>query len=144
MTQPAVTITESDGSLGVLPPSSGKLYALVGCSSSGAVATPSTYARVKDVVTAFVSGPLVEAACHYIDRYAKPVLIVRAAAAAASWSVAAVVTLNAAGTAVATGTSVVAVQASPTPDDDYEIVLKIVVGGTRGTAGITYQLSLDG
>ncbi len=33
MTQPTVTITELDGALGVLPPSSGALYALVGVSS---------------------------------------------------------------------------------------------------------------
>ena len=35
MTQPALTITELDGALGVLPPSSGALFAVVGVSSGG-------------------------------------------------------------------------------------------------------------
>jgi hypothetical protein len=136
MSQPAVTITEQDGALGILPPSSGRLFALVGYSTTGAVATPATYARVKDVVADRGAGPLVEAACHYIERYGKPVVIVGTGATVAG-AVSAV-------TSVATGTSVVAVQASPTPNDDYEFMLLIVAGGTRGVAGVTYQISLDG
>jgi hypothetical protein len=55
-------------------------------------------------------------------------------------------TAGAAGTLTTTvaGTSVVTLAASPTPNDDYEIAARVVTGGTRGTAGITYQLSLDG
>ncbi len=53
MTQPQVTITTTDGALGVLPPSAGKLFALLGVSSSGPTDTPATYARVKDVVADF-------------------------------------------------------------------------------------------
>ena len=138
MTQPAVTITELDGSLGVLPPSAGKLFALVGnASGTGlAVDTPATYARIKDVVAALTAGPLVEAAAHYIERYGKPVLLVKTGATVAA-SVTAV-------TSVATGTSVVTIASSPTPSDDYELYLKIITGGTRGTAGVTYQVSLDG
>jgi hypothetical protein len=138
MTQPAVIITELDGALGVLPASSGKLYALLGVSSSGPIDTPATYARVKDVSAAFGSGPLVEAACHYIDRYGKPVILVRTGSSVPG----AVGTVK----STATGTSVVTVDVTPpaTPDDDYEFTLKFIAGGTVGTAGITYQTSLDG
>jgi hypothetical protein len=136
MSQPAVNLTEQDGALGILPPSSGKLLAIVGYSTAGTLNAPATYARSKDVIAAFGAGPLVEAACRYIERYAKPVLLVRTGSTVAG-SVGSV-------TSVATGTSVVAVQASPTPNDDHEYKLLIVTGGTRGTAGITYKLSLDG
>lgn len=136
MSQPGVVINESDGSLGVLPPSAGKLQAFIGTSTGGPLNTPATYARVKDIVATFLSGPLVEAAAIAIDRYGKPVVLVRSGNT--------VTGVVGAITSVATGTSVVAVQASPTPDDDYEIVVKFVVGGTRGTAGATYQVSLDG
>jgi Protein of unknown function (DUF2586). len=136
MSQPAVTITEQDGALGILPPTAGRLFALCGVSSSGTVNAPAAYARVKDVVATFGSGPLVEAACLYIQLTGKAVLLTRTGNSVAA-SVTAV-------TSVATGTSVVTISSSPTPYDDYEFALLIVAGGTRGTAGITYQLSLDG
>ena len=136
MTQPAVSITELDGALGILPPSASRLFALCGVCSAGPMNAPATYARVKDVVATFGSGPLVEGAALYIQLYGKPVVLVRTGS-----SVAASVTSV---TSVATGTSVVTIAASPTPYDDYEFMLLIVTGGTRGTAGVTYQLSLDG
>src|SRR6202008_2948652 len=134
MTLPGVTIVESDGSLGILPPSAGKLPAFVGVSSAGQLNTPLTFGRVKDLVAALVSGPLLEAAALEIDRYGRPVIVVRTAATTMG--------VVSSITSTATGTSVVAVQASPTPDDDYEIIVKFVVGGTRGTAGASYQISL--
>lgn len=137
MTQPAVVITEQDGALGVLPPSSGRLLAVVGPASSGTNDTPATYARVKDLVAAFTSGPAVEAAAHFIDAYGKAVLFVKSAASVAG-SVGSVTSVP------GTGTAEITIASSPTPNDDYELVLKIVAGGTVGTAGITYQLSYDG
>lgn len=136
MTQPKVVITELDGALGVLPPSGGALLAVVGVSSSGPINTPATFARVKDVQASFGSGPLVEAAAHRIERYGAPAVVVRTAASTA----AAVGSVTHAGT----GTSVATVAASPAPVDDYELVLRIVAGGTVGVAGVTYETSLDG
>jgi hypothetical protein len=136
MSQPAVSITEQDGALGILPPSSGRLFALCGVSSAGALNAPATYARVKDVVADFGGGPLVEAASLYIQLYGKPVILTRTGNTVAG-TVSAV-------TSTKTGTSVVTITALPTPSDDYEFMLLIVAGGTQGVAGITYQLSLDG
>jgi hypothetical protein len=136
MSQPAVSITEQDGALGILPPSSGRLFALCGVSSTGPINAPATYARVKDVVGDFGAGPLVEAACLYIQLYGKPVILTRTGNTVAG-SVSAV-------TSTAEGSSVVTVSDSPAPNDDYDFMLLIVNGGTTGTAGITYQLSLDG
>jgi hypothetical protein len=145
MSQPAVIITEIDGSLGVLPPTAGKLLACVGVSSKGTINVPATYARVKDVIAAYGDGPLVEAACHYIDRYGRPVILVRTASTVAA-AVSTVTTSNAGGTGIATGTAVVTINNTPpaAPADDYELGLYVVNGGTVATAGITYQLSFDG
>lgn len=137
MTLPAVTITELDGTLGVLPPSSGRLFAIVGPASGGTVNAPATFAKIKDVQNAFVGGQVVEAAAHYIERYGRSVLLVKSAASVAA-------AVSAVDDHDATGTSVVTVAGGAAPRDDYELMLKIVTGGTRGVAGITYQTSLDG
>jgi hypothetical protein len=134
MTQPAVLITEQDGQLGVLPPSAGRVLALVGASSAGAIDTPATYARVKDLVAALGQGPLVEAAAHEIERYGRPVLVVRTGQSVAATKSAVVFT--------GTGTSVVTVDVTAAVDD-YEAAIRVVAGGTLGTAGITFQYSLD-
>lgn len=136
MSQPKVTITELDGAVGILPPTAGRLLAIVGASSSGTANAPATYARVRDVQTAFGYGPLVEAAAFYIEKYGKPVVLVKTAASVAA-AVSAV-------TSVGTGSSVVTVTAVPTPNDDYELYLKFTTGGTRGTGGAYFQWSLDG
>lgn len=138
MTQPSVLITELDGALGVLPPSAGRLLAVVGAANTGPIAVPATFARVRDLVATFEGGPAVEAAAHYINAYGRPVLFVRCDASI-DGTVSAVVPANVGG-----GTSVVSVELLPTPNDDMELMLKIVGPGTVGTAGITYKLSYDG
>ena len=80
MSQPAVTITELDGALGVLPASSGDLLAFVGPATSGPIDTPATFARSRDVVSSYGSGPTVEAAAYYIERYGRPIVFVRSTA----------------------------------------------------------------
>jgi hypothetical protein len=133
MTQPSVIITELDGALGVLPPSAGRLHAVIGCSSSGPVAVPATFGRIKDAQATYGIGSMVEAAAHYMALYGRPVLFVRAASATAG--VLGTVTSTATGTTVVTATGV--------PLDDYEAVIKFKKGGTIAAAGITYVYSLD-
>lgn len=135
MTQPNVTVTELDGALGVLPPSEGALYTVVGVSSAGVADTPATFARVKDIVAAFGSGPMVEAACHYVERYGRPVVCVKTGQT----------TVGTASTIsiVNPGTSVITRDATVVPIGDYEFVFRIVNAGTIGSAGITFQWSLD-
>ena len=140
MTQPSVNITEIDGALGILPPTSGRPLAIVGTSTSGAVDTPTTFARVRDVIAYFGDGPLVEAACRSIELYGKPVLCVRVDTTAVGSFIESAVNDDAwTGTSDPT-TSVV----GSTPFLQADIVLTIVAGGTIGTAGITYKVSCDG
>lgn len=136
MTLPAVTITELDGALGILPPSAGRLFALVGVSSSGPLNTPATYARIKDLVADLGVGPLVEAAAHSIEKYGRPVVVVRTGQTNAG-------DYGAIDDAGVTGTSVVTAAATE-PLDDYEVIFQVVSGGTIGVAGITLRYSLDG
>jgi hypothetical protein len=135
MTQPNVSITELDGALAVLPPSAGKLYAIAGYSTSGPLNMPASFARTKDVIATYGAGPLVEKACAYIERFGKPVVIIRTGSSTAGTPGTLVIT-------GVTGTSVVTV--TGVPNDDYEALFKVLNGGTIGVAGILYQWSLDG
>lgn len=135
MTQPAVTITELDGALGVLPASDGKLYALAGPSTSGPLNTPAAFGRTKDIIATFGAGPLVEAACAHVERTGRAVILVRTAASVAGLPG----TIDVTGV---TGTSVITIGTAP--NDDYEPYFIVRNGGTIGVAGITFQWSLDG
>lgn len=135
MSQPNVTITELDGALGVLPPSAGKLFAILGVSSAGPVDTPATYARITDVVTDYGVGPLVEAAAHYIERYGRPVVLVRTGQTTVGTATDVVF--------VGTGTSVVTEDGSTEPLDDFEVKFEVLLGGVIGTGPITLRWSLD-
>ncbi len=137
MTTPDVLITQLDGALGIQPPSGSKMLAICGPADSGPIATPAAFARIVDITGTFGGGPTVEAAAFEIEHFGKPVIFIRTNAT----------TLGSFGTIVTTGvtgTSVVAVDATTHPNDDYEVAVRIVAGGVRGTAGITYQESLDG
>lgn len=136
MTLPGVTITELDGALGVLPPSAGRLLAVVGPSSDGPLNLPATYARTKPMIETFGAGPLVEAAALAIEKYQKPIVMVRTGDSVAG-------TVGAVNDDAVSGTAVVTVAADE-PVDDLDVALRIVSGGTVGTAGITYQTSVDG
>lgn len=135
MSQPNVSITELDGALGVTPESAGRLLALVGPSTIGPINLPAAFGRVKDLVTNYGGGPLVEAAAHAIERYGRPVVVVRTPATVAG-------TPGTIDTTGWHGTSVVTVTGEP--DDDYEVVFKVLKGGTVGTPGMSVQWSLDG
>lgn len=137
MSLPGVTITELDGALGVLPPSSGRLLAVVGPSTAGPLNSPATFGRTKPLIDAYGQGPLVEAACHALDRYQKPVIVVRSDASVEGVA-------GAVDDDEVQGTSIITVAGSSDPIDDLDIVFAVVAGGTIGTAGITYQTSTDG
>lgn len=134
MTLPGTRITKLDGALGVLPATAGRMPAYVGAAGDGPIGAPLSFSRVKDMTAVFKDGPTVEAAAAFIDRWSRPVTIVRTDASAD----------GTVGTVVhdSTGTSVVTADGEPA--DDYEIVLWFPVGGTVGTIGAQYRLSWDG
>ncbi len=135
MTLPTVTLTELDGALGSLPEGA-KALAIIGTSTLGPIATPATYANKAALVTAFGKGPLVEAAAFHIETKRLPVLVIRATANTAATNSAVVV-------AGVTGTSIVTITGATLGNDDYEVVVKVLTGGTIGVAGIVISYSLD-
>lgn len=135
MSLPSVNLTELDGALGSLASSGDKLLVVVGASSAGTANAPAAYGRITDLVAAMGKGPMPELAAHHIRRRGR-VVVVKTGATVAGTATAV--------TQVGTGTIVATIAASPAPNDDYEVVIKVVTGGTRGSAGITYQVSYDG
>jgi hypothetical protein len=136
MSQPTVNQTETDGALGVLPPSSGDLLSVVGISSAGPLNTPSTYGDVAALVADYGIGPGIEACARHISVTGNPVCFTRCDQTTAGTSTAIVFT--------GTGTSVVTQDVGTEPRDDYEVYFKVINGGTIGVSGITFQYSLDG
>lgn len=133
---PSVVINEQDGALGVQP-SGASYFAIVGVSDSGPIATPAAFSRTQDVIANYGAGPLVEAACYYINAYNRPVLLSRATGSVTATES----TIDVTGV---TGTSVVTAGADTTANDDYEVGFRVITGGTVGTTGITYVTTLDG
>lgn len=146
MSQPSIDVQELDGALGILPASSGKLLSFAGPADAGPIATPATFARSKDLIATFLGGPTVEAACHAIERYGKPIIFCRTTASVAGSylnAVSAVPGSISAITKTGTGSSAFTDNSSvPTVGGAYVVLFP--VGGTRGTAGIIYQISSDG
>lgn len=137
MSLQVVTITEQDGALGSLPVGQ-RAPAFVGVSTGGTLElnTPAAFARVKDVVAACGSGPLVEMAARWIATYGRPCVVVRTG----NTTAASLGTLNDDGVA---GSATVT-NGTGKPVDDYEPYVIVEAGGTVGEPGITYRYSLDG
>jgi hypothetical protein len=134
----SVNATLLDGALGQVPNNIiGHVAAIIGPSSTGSLLAPALYARPRDVQADFGKGPLVSLASQILYRTGKPALVMRTETA----SVGSYGSVDVSGKV---GLSVVTTVGTVEPYDEYEAYVKIVVGGTVGVAGITYQTSLDG
>lgn len=134
----SVGATLLDGALGQ-PQGSivGHIAVIMGPSSDGPYVQPAMFARPRDVQNNFGKGPLVSLASQVLLRTGKPVIVLRTNVTTAGG-------YGAIDSTGKTGTSVVTADTDAEPYDEYEPYVKIVTGGTVGTAGITYQTSLDG
>lgn len=126
-----ITINDNGGATNIIV-AAPSVIAVAGTSSAGTVGVPVSTRSVSTITSTFGYGPLSELCA---------VLI-----AAGATVIATKLTTDTAGAAsavtfVGTGTSAITV--TGTPFDTYYVVLKVVTGGTRGTAGITFQISLD-
>jgi hypothetical protein len=135
MPVPAVTINKVATNVGVAPPSSAGVLAIVAGSASGPVNVPSIFSRTDLALSTFGSGPLPEYGAYVIDVANVPFIACKPTQAQAATF----------GTIVHTGvlgTSIPSAGAT-LPLEHYGVVITIVAGGTIGTAGITYTYSLD-
>lgn len=148
MTQPAVNQTEIDGALGILPAQDGKALCIISTCAGGPLNTPAAFGgtAVKAMRTAFVAGPGVQLAAYSMQRYGKSVLMVGAGSAIdGSYLNAVVGVAGSIGAITKTGTgSSTYSDNSSVPLDGAAWQILFLVGGTRGTTGIVYQILRNG
>lgn len=132
---PSVTISKVTSNVGSAPASTVGMLAIIAGAAQGPINTPSVYARTDLALNTYNFGPLVEYGAYVIDVANQPVVLVRPTQAQAA-------TYGTVNKAIA-GTCVPTAGATA-PLEHYGAVVTIVVGGTVGTAGITYTYSLDG
>jgi len=124
-----------DGSLGILPPPTDGVSAKVGVASSGPVGQIVAVTSIKQVQDTFVSGPLAEALATHLALSGAPVYAIRAGASVA----------GSAGAVTKSGTGTGNLTVSGSPNDAYEVQVKITRDGANLAAGTAaFQYTLDG
>jgi hypothetical protein len=133
MTIARVSMQEVDGQLGAVN-SEALPLAIAGTAAAGAY-TPRVFARLADMIAEYHSGDLLEAAAPQLKDWTGQVIACRIQVAAdATTSLVTTAWLGTSPPTVATGDA---------PSETAEYRIRIGEGGTRGTEGITYQVSLD-
>jgi hypothetical protein len=132
MPLPGVSINVQDGNLGVLPALGEGVHVKVGVAQQGPVNQVLAITSTKQAKEVFGGGPLPEAIAVAIAQGAGLVYAVRANAGVAGTI----------GTVQKTGTGTGNLSAAGSPNDAYEVVVRITRAGGRGTAAFIY--SLDG
>lgn len=133
MTVPNAKLRKTDGNTGVVRPGADGICAILAPSASGTANQAASYAKGKTLGDDFGGGLLPEFGAWMLQFTQKPIVAVKTAASVAA-------ALSAV-THAGAGTSVVTV--SGTPIDDYQVIFKVIAGGTIGVAGATYQYTLD-
>lgn len=131
MTLPGLTQTIRDGALGLLALGS-ELHCKVGLCTSGTENEAAAYGDPQAARDALGRGPLVESVCHAISQTGKPVLVVKAAQT----------TAGSVGTISQSGAGPLITATGSTPEDAFDLVVEILLGGAVATA--TFRYSLDG
>jgi hypothetical protein len=132
----SITSTLTDRGLG-LPQGVAGPIALVGCSSAGAVDTPTKVFTPSQLVATFGQGPLVELAAMVLDLAGGPVVVCRATTATAGSAGSA--------TRAGSGASPMTAAVSGTPVDAASIKIKVTrAGATLQALTAAVRVSLDG
>ncbi len=134
MSVPTVKFTKKDGNTGVVRPSVEGVLAIIAPCQQGTANQPASYAKHDLAQTDFGYGILTDAAAYIMPVAGKPVVLIRGTGGTVGAN--GTVTHGGAGTSVVTATGV--------PLDDFDVVFTFLTGGTIGTAGITFNYSLDG
>ncbi|MFT3773010.1 MAG: DUF2586 family protein [Minicystis sp.] len=135
MSVPAANVTETPAEVGIAPSSAPNVCVFFGCSSKGPLLQPQSFGAFKAMASAFGCGPTPKLAAYANAKTGADFVFIRLPASA-------VAAFTSSVTKTGTGTFVATV--SGTPTDNYEVVLIFTVGGTIGSAGISYKYSLDG
>ena len=138
MALPDVHLTVQDGGLGSIAAQLDNAALVIGCSSAGAEATPGTFTDAKALVAAYGYGPGVALASLILAVAGRPVIFAKADTSTAGDVGSA--------TKVGTGTSAMtpAELDAAGPNDQYDVIVTVLRGGTIGTDPCTVSISLDG
>jgi hypothetical protein len=130
---PSTAISKTDGNLGVAT-NTDRILAIIGTAASGPLNTGTSLTNKTDLYATFGRyGSLVQACAYMIARGIQVVAFRGSPTTAGAY-----------GTVDSTGkTGTATVTASGTPGGRYDVIVKIVTGGTLGTTGITFIYSLD-
>lgn len=134
MPQPYLKETATDGALGLVAGNALKVFAIIGLCSALAANTVAAITSLQALKTAAGYGPAVEQAAQVLTECEGDATILLVCPSSSAGSLTA-------GTQVGTGLGTVANNSSA-PNDDYDVVIKILVGGAVATA--TFAYSLDG
>lgn len=136
MTLPYVRETITDGALGAAVDNPDDVVALIGASSSGTAATVYALTQPQDVRSTLGYGPLAEQAAHVLTKGRGKLTALCVPATTSAGSVGAFSKVVD-GTGSGNGT---VADSSSTPNDDYELRIKITTGGAVATAKFQYSL----
>lgn len=148
MTLGSASLEVLDGGLGI-GPKLDRPIAVIGCSSSGTVASVVEVSTPQDVVSTWTSGPLVQGLAHVLRHVGGPVIGVRAATTTAG-QLGGIAQEGAGssspGTLVADGsnTSTAVPALSGTPDQPYAVRVKVTAGASNIAGNPKVQISMDG
>ena len=131
---PSTTETTTDGALGSIAATPDNTLLAIGASSLGTVATLVALTQVQDVRAALGYGPLAEFVANVLSRGKGKVNVLACPVTSTPGALGAVAK-------VGTGTQTILDSAS-VPNDRYDVVIKIILGGAVAT--FTFQYSLDG
>lgn len=134
---PVAKITKLDGQTGTVKPSSKGICAIIAPSSIGTANQPAAYTKAGLALTDYGYGALTDDGAYIMAVSGNPVVLVKGAASTAATT--GTVTTAGTGTGLAASTA-----AGSTPFDDFNVLVTITTGGTRGVAGIYFTYSLDG
>ncbi len=133
--------TQQDGNIGASTPSGRRPIVLLGAADSGDYNSPRALTRDKQVDTLLTGGPL-HKACLYAVAKGLTVIPIRVQANQTG-SCSSVDNANM--TPSGSGGAVAGIDpAHDLPNGNYSVKILFPIGGTVGTAGIYYQISLDG
>lgn len=133
MGQSKVAITRQDNALGLASSNVGAAQVKVGVCTGGTPGTRYKFTSKTALVAALTGGPAVEAAALVLDEQGGQVDVIPVTASV-SGTAGTIASVSGTGTPLPT--------IAGTPNDFYEGLLKIIVGGAVATA--TFQYSLDG
>lgn len=142
MAVPAPNVTQNiqEGQLGAIALGTGRLLAILGCSSAGPVNSPRRFAggQVQKIVDTFGDGPGVELVSLIVKAGRSAVFVRMPSTTAGDQG-----TDGEDGEVTFTGTGTSVITLTGAALDFHEGLFEVIAGGARGTPGITFRYSLD-